>query len=139
MDFKRWLMATAGAFGVIVAADFVIHNVWLGEFYRMHAQWWRAPQDMTAHIGFLVGGQIALAGLLSLVYARGYEAGKGTVAQGFRFGVLIALLLALPKSLMLYSIYPYPAALILNWFLGGLVEITLTGLMIGYLYKPAKS
>jgi len=138
MDFKRWLMATLGACGVIVASEYVIHNVWLGEFYRMHAQWWRSGPEMAARMGFLVGGQIALAGLLTLVYARGYEAGKGTVAQGFRFGVLAGLLLFLPKSLMLYCIYPYPASLILNWLLGGFVEITLAGLMIGYLYKPAK-
>ena len=138
MDFKRWLMATLGACGVIAVSEYLIHNVWLGEFYRMHAQWWRSSPEMAARMGFLVGGQIALAGLLTLVYARGYEAGKGTVAQGFRFGVLMALLLFLPTCLVQYCIYPYPLSLILNWLLGGFVEITLAGLMIGYLYKPAK-
>ena len=137
MDTKRWLMATVGAFGVIVVADFLIHNVWLGETYRQTAQWWLPAQEMQARMGFMVGAQIALAGLLALVYAKGYEPGKGTATQGFRFGVLMGLLLGLPQMLMQHFLYPYPLSLLLNWLLGGLVEVAVAGIIIGYLYKPA--
>ena len=83
--------------------------------------------------------QLVLAALLAVVYAKGYEPGKGGAGQGFRFGVLIGLLLMLPCSLMNAVIYPYPVSLILNWLIGGLTEVTLAGTVIGALYKPGHS
>ena len=138
MNIKQWLLGTLGAFGVIAVSDVVIHQVWLGEFYRMNAQWWRSPDEMTSLKGFMVAGELALAGLLAFVYSKGYEVGKGTVWQGFRFGVLMGLLLFIPKSFMQHFVYPYPMSLILNWLIGGIAQVTLAGLMIGYIYKPTK-
>ena len=138
MNVKQWLLATLGAFGVIAASDFVIHNLWLGEMYRATAQWWRSPDEMALLKGYMIAGELALAGLLTFIYSRGYEPGKGTVSQGFRFGVLMGLLLFLPKTFMQHFVYPYPLALILNWLIGGIAQVTLAGLMIGYIYKPSK-
>lgn len=138
MDLKRWVMAAVGAFGVIVSSEFVIHNVWLGEFYRRHGSWWRPEAEMQSLMGLMFAGQAALAVLLSFIYAKGYEAHKGTVTQGFRFGFLIGLLLTVPNTLMYHVIYPYPVSLLLNWLVGGIAEVVLAGMIIGYLYKPTK-
>ena len=97
-SFKRWVMAMVGAFGVIAASDFVIHNLWLGEFYRRTAQWWRAPEEMQAMLGLMFVSEVLLAGLLAVIYTKGYEAGKAGIGQGFRFGVLMGLLLAVPAG-----------------------------------------
>jgi len=136
MDVKRWLLAAAGAFGVIVLGDTVIHYVWLGEFYRAHAQWWRPAAEMEAMRGLMFVSQALLAALLTFIYMKGYEPGKGSVGQGFRFGVLMGLLLAVPSNLMGLVVYPYPASLVLTWLVGTLMEVTLAGMMIGYIYKP---
>ena len=139
MSVKRALLAAVGAFVVIVAADTVIHNVWLGPFYHAHPTWWRSAADMQSMMGFMFGAQFALAALLALVYAKGYEDHKGGASQGFRFGVLMGLLLAGPKNLMLHAVYPYPVSLLANWFIGGFVETVLAGIVIGLLYRPSKS
>ena len=138
MNFKRWVMASLGAFGVIAITDFVIHQLWLGPFYQMHAQWWRSANEMQTLRGVMVTSEIALAVLLTFIYSKGYEPGKQTLGQGFRFGFLMGLLLFLPSTLMQHFVYPYPITLLFNWFIGGLIQITLAGIMIGYLYKPAK-
>ena len=138
MDFKRWLMATLGAFGVIAVADYVIHSVWLGEFYRMSAQWWRAPAEIQEMRGLMLVSEMLLAVLLTVIYSKGYEANKAGLGQGFRYGVLVGLLLAVPSGLMKAVVYPYPFQLVLNWMLGTFVEVTVVGIMIGYLYKPSK-
>ncbi len=138
MSFKRWVMATLGAFGVLAITDFVIHHVWLGQFYQLHAQWWRPAQEMQALRGVMVASEIALAVLLTFIYSKGYELRKQTLGQGFRFGFLMGLLLFLPSTLMQHFVYPYPMMLLFNWFIGGVIQLTLTGIMIGYLYKPAK-
>ncbi len=136
MNLKRWALATGGVFLVIAVADFVIHEAWLGGFYRANAQWWRSGDAMKAHMGWMFISQFILAVLLSFVYAKGYEVGKGNIGQGLRFGILMGFLLFLPKMLMTHFIYPYPVSLLVGWFIGGLIETTLAGLMIGAIYKP---
>ena len=138
MDLRRVLLAAAGAFAVIVICDVVIHQVWLGDFYRANAGWWRPAEQMQAMRGLMFVSQMLLAVFLTFIYMKGYESGKGNLGQGFRFGVLMGLLLAMPSSLMNAVVYPYPPSLILSWMVGTLVEVTLAGMMIGYIYKPSK-
>ena len=137
MNLKRWVLATLGAFVVIAMADFVIHEVWLGEFYRMHAEWWRPADEMKARMGCMFTSHFLLAALLTVVYSKGYELGKGGLGQGLRFGLLMGLLLFLPKTFMMHFVYPYPVSLLVSWLIGEVIEVTLAGLMIGALYKPA--
>ena len=136
MDLKRWLLATAGAFAVILLGDMAIHHVWLGDVYRANAQWWRPAADMEAMRGLMFVSQAFLAALLTFIYMKGYQPAKGSLGQGFRFGVLMGLLLAVPSSLMHLVVYPYPVTLVLSWLVGTLAEVTLAGIMIGYIYKP---
>ena len=136
MSWKRRLLATLGAFVAIFAMEFVIHHVWLSDFYKAHAEWWRPEAEMKSMLHLMWLAQIVLAALLTTVYAKGYEVGKGSLAQGARFGFLIGLLLMLPSSLVDYVVYPYPVSLVASWFVGGVAEITLAGVVIGALYRP---
>ncbi len=138
MDLKKWLTATVGAFVVIFASGFFIHHVWLGEFYHAHAQWWRPESEMQGMMHLMLLGQLFLAGLLALVYTKGYEKKKNGIEQGVRFGLLMGALLLAPNTLVYYCIYPYPASLLLSWLIGGMVEMILVGAVIGVLYKPEK-
>jgi hypothetical protein len=138
MKVRKWLISALGAFIVIFVSDMLIHGVWLNEFYRVHSAWWLPVGQMQARIGFMVAGEMALALLMVLIYRQGHEAGKDNLFQGLRFGFLIGLLINLPSSLMLYDIYPYPASLLVAWFVGGVAELTFAGGVIGLLYKPAK-
>ena len=136
MNLKRWALATVAAFAAIFATDSLIHHVWLGDFYRANAQWWRPEAQMKSLSPLMFLSQLSLAALLTVVYAKGYERSKGGLVQGFRFGVLMGLLLLLPHSLMTYCVYPYPMSLILTWFGGGLIELALAGTVIGTFYQP---
>src|SRR3989338_3992005 len=129
MDLRLFLLAAAGAFAIIVICDLAIHQVWLGDFYRASAHWWRPAEQMQALRGLMFASQALLAALLTFVYMKGYEPGKGSLGQGFRFGVLMGLLLAIPSSLMNAVVYPYPVSLILSWMIGTLIEVTLAGIM----------
>jgi hypothetical protein len=138
MDLKKWAVAAVGAFAVFFVSGYLIHHVWLGGFYAATAAWWRPADQMQAMFPLMIVGQAVLAALLTLVYVKGYQPGKGGASQGFRFGMLMGLLLMLPSSLIHHVVYPYPASLIMNWFIGGLVETMLAGTVIGALYRPGK-
>ena len=132
---KRWVVPAVVAFIAIFAADFLIHGVWLSGFYHEHAQWWRPESQMKALMPFMTLAQLILALLLTAVYGKGYESGKGGLGQGVRFGFLMGLLLFAPATLMQYCIYPYPGSLLASWLVGGVAEATLAGAAIGALYK----
>ena len=138
MSLRQRFVPVIGSFVVIWVADFVIHHVWLGGFYKAHAAWWRPEAEMTSMLPLMVLAQFLLAWLMTVVYEKGYEAGKPGLAQGVRFGLLIGLLLAGPANLLHLVVYPYPASLIASWLIGGLIQITLAGLVIGALYQPEK-
>lgn len=138
MDLKRWLLAALGAFGAIAITDYVIHHIWLGEFYQLTAHWWRSYQSMSQLGGMMILSQLSLGVLLAVVYHKGYRPGEDTVGQGFRFGVLLGLLLHFPSNLMAFVVYPYPIELIFGWFMAGMCQAVIVGMVIGYLYKPAK-
>ena len=138
MSLKRWALATVGALIVITAVDFIIHEVWLGAFYRAHPTWWRPAVEMKSLMCSMFAGHFLLAALLTVVYGKGYETGKGGIGQGVRFGLLMGALLFLPKTFMMHFVYPYPVSLLVSWLIGGLLEVTLAGAVIGLLYKPAK-
>ena len=138
MDVKRWFKAAIGAFVVIFAADYVVHQIWLGDFYHAHAGWWRPEGEMQSMRPFMLLAQLSFAALLALIYTRGYERKKEGMSQGLRFGILMALFVAIPQSLMTHVIYPYPEPLIWSWFMGCLLKTVLAGVTIGAIYKPAK-
>jgi len=138
MDLKRFFLSSVGALALLIVGDVVIHQVWLGDFYRTHAQWWRPAEQMQSLRGLMFVSEAFLAVLLSFIYMKGHEAGKGSLGQGFRFGVLMGLLLALPSNLVNAVVYPYPPSLILSWVAGTFVEIAAVGVMIGYIYRPSK-
>ena len=138
MRLRRYLLAWVAAFAVLVVGDALIHEMWLGSFYRATASWWRPADQMHSLMHLMFLSQLSLAMLLTFIYARGYEAGKGALWQGFRFGVLMGLLLAVPANLMKLFAYPYPPELIIRWIFGTLVEVTIAGMVIGLLYKPEK-
>ena len=138
MRLRQWLLAWVGAFATVVIGDVLIHQVWLGPTYQATASWWRSAEDMRALMGLMVLSQLSLAVLLTFIYAKGYEVGKGTLWQGFRFGVLMGLLLAVPSNVMKAFVYPYPPSLLMSWIIGTLLEVTVAGMVIGLVYKPAK-
>ena len=139
MRLRQYLLAWISAFAVLIVGGTLIHHIWLGPFYQATAAWWRPADQMRSltHLMFL--SQLSLAMLLTFIYAKGYEPRNGTLWQGFRFGVLMGVLLAVPQNLMNAFVYPYPPMLIISWILGTLVEVTVAGMVIGLLYKPEKT
>ena len=139
MRLRQYLLAWISAFAVIVVGDTLIHRIWLGPFYHATAAWWRPAEEMHSVVHLLLLSQLTLAIALTFIYAKGYEPRNGTLWQGFRFGVLMGVLLAVPQNLMNAFVYPYPPTLIINWMLGTLLEVTVAGMVIGLLYKPEKT
>ena len=139
MRLRQYLLAWVGAFAVIVVGDTLIHQIWLGPFYQATAAWWRPADQMQSLVHVMRLSQVSLAILLTFIYAKGYEPRNGTLWQGFRYGVLMGLILAVPSNLMCAFSHAYPPRLIISWILGMLLEVVVAGMVIGLLYKPDRT
>ena len=71
-----------------------------------------------------------------MVYASAFAGGG--VAAGIRLGIMLEIL-AIGARMMMYAVQPLPAKLIVYWSVGGLIEMIVTGAIVGAIYKPTAS
>jgi hypothetical protein len=72
----------------------------------------------------------------SWIYAKGYEGGSG-VSEGLKFGVALALLMAVYIASTSYGTLRIGKKMALTYLAGQSGEFLLVGLAIGLVYKPA--
>ena len=134
MNTKRLLLTALAVFVFIFAYEWVFHGILLKDTYGMTPSLWRPESEMTQHFHWLVLGQVVIAVVFTVLFAQGFAAGG--VAAGIKLGIIVGLL-RLGLGLIDYAVQPLPAKLIVFWFLGGLLEATVTGVIAGAIYKPA--
>ncbi len=89
---------------------------------------------MQGYFHWLVIGQLWFAVLFCFLFVKCYE-DKG-FGEGIRYGLLIGLL-CIGANLIFYPVQPLPAKLVVNWSIGGLIEMIIAGVIVAILYRPA--
>ena len=123
---------------LIVAYIFLecfVHGYLLKDMYQATAALWRPEMEMQQMMWMMMVAQGIFAFMFAVIYACGYVSNKPRIGQGFRFGLLIALLVAPAMSLSWYVILPIPQILAIYWFVAGFVEMIILGLIAGVTYK----
>ncbi len=77
-----------------------------------------------------------LAFLFTFIFIKGYE-NKG-IAEGARYGLIIGLFANIPYAFYSYAMYPLPFSLWMQWFVYGMIEFIICGLIAAAVYKPVK-
>ena len=70
-------------------------------------------------------------------FVKGYE-GKG-IMEGLRFGFYIGLFWSLVSAYQSYAFVPMPYSLALKWFIFGMIESLILGVVAALVYKPASA
>ena len=98
MDLRKLILATLLSMAAMVALSALWHGWVLHDFYLSHA-----PLRREVLLLRLMGlGYFILALMMTVIYPKGYEGGVPWV-EGLRFGTLMGVLFALPRSLVLYG------------------------------------
>ena len=80
---------------------------------------------------------VLAAGIITVfVWGYGRHARSGSLREGLGYGLFFALVAGLLVDLNQYVLFPIPAAVAAQWFLGGLVEFSLYGIIVTRLYPP---
>jgi hypothetical protein len=134
MNVKRFVFASLAVFVVGMILDFIIHMVILKEVYEALASIWRA--DMNSLMWIMYAFTLIFAFLFVYIFTKGYE-GKG-IMEGVRYGLLIGLLMLLTGVFGQYVTYPLPFNLVIQWFIFGMIEFIILGIVAALIYKPAE-
>ena len=133
---KRCAMTAIAVFVTMAVLEFLIHGVLLKEAYLATASVWRPMEEMHGMMWLMWVIYLVNALVLPYIYVKGYEAGKSPIGQGLRFGLAIGVLLSTGMSLGTYFMIPVPVSLAATWFVAGMIEYAVVGVVIGGLYKP---
>jgi ABC-type multidrug transport system permease subunit len=114
--------------------DFIFHMGLMGPVYEEIQDVTRSDAEMmrVMPIGYIF--TLLWAFLFCYIFIRGRE-GKGLI-EGVRFGILMALFYSLITSIWQWTVYPIPFKLVIYWFLIGLVQMVILGILVSVIYKP---
>lgn len=135
MNTKRLMIAMIVVFVALVVLELLFHGVILASIYKEQPpELWRSEAEMNKYMWLLYPGYAVLAVLFCYIYTKGYE-GKDGIGEGLRYGLIIGLLMQVPRAFGTYATMPYPGNLVVYWLIGGLIESLILGLLVGAIYK----
>jgi hypothetical protein len=77
---------------------------------------------------------VILAGAFTWIYSRGIEA-KPWLAQGLRFGIVVALLTIVPTYLIYYVVQPMPMLTVVKQIVFDGVLLIILGIVVAWMYR----
>jgi hypothetical protein len=134
MNPKRLIIAIIVVFAGVFATDFLIHGFWLQSAYKQTAELWRTDAEMQAHMSWLLTAQFLFSAIFVLLYAKGFAA-AACPGCALAYGTMMGLFFQ-ANTLVAYAVQPLPAAIAVKWFVSGVLQGTLMGLLAYLVYKP---
>jgi hypothetical protein len=134
MNKKNFIFTSLIVFVVFIAINAIIHWVILAGTYQIVSFLWRS--DMMSLVWITYVTALIFSFLFVYIFSRGYE-GRG-ISEGIRFGLLIGLLMNVVGMFNQYAVLPIPFKLTLQWFVYGVIQIMICGIVASALYKPSK-
>ena len=90
---------------------------------------------MQSHFHWMLLAQLLCAATFVIIWAKGF-AGRD-IATGIIFGLLMGMSQQV-WAIMNYVVMPLPGAIAAKWFIAGLVQAVLLGIVTALIYKPAQ-
>lgn len=131
---KRFIIAFVAAFIFTFFWGWLLNGMLLKDVYAQTPSLWRSQSEMMSLFHWIIIGQALVILAFVMIYASGF-AGGGVVA-GILLGVMLEIA-AIGMRLAMYAVQPFPGKLILYGSTAGLIEMMVTGAIVGAIYKPA--
>src|SRR5262245_48728703 len=88
--------------------------------------------EMLSFFHWILIGQALIVFAFVMLYVAGFSGG-GVVA-GIRLGILLEIA-AIGMRMGVYAVQPFPGKLLVYASIGGLIEMIITGAIVGAIYK----
>lgn len=130
MNVKRFVIASLFVFVAIEAIDVIIHMLIMSKQYQAIMSVWRPNMQNVMWIMHITA--LIMSFLFVYIFIKGYE-GKGII-EGIRYGLIIGLFMNI-GAFNQYMIYPIPFVMALQWFIFGMIEFIILGIIASLIYK----
>ena len=139
MDYKRLALTAVVAWVVDSVYGLAVFVGLLGNEMGRYPALFRPQAEMNSFLPLIFAGSLVAMFVLVYIYAKGYEGGSG-LTEGFRFGLLIAILFTGFMSIGLYGTFSIDGRLALMLSVATFVEMLVDGTVIGLVYRgtPAR-
>jgi len=134
MRYKRFLLTCAMLFVIALAWNAVLHFVLFAKINAIVRPLYRPNLEDKIWLSLLL-----TAGVVTL-FVIGHQrfTRSSSIREGAKYGLFFAAIAGLLVDLNQYVLYPIPGPVALLWFLGGLIEFTLYGVLTSKLLsKPS--
>jgi hypothetical protein len=131
---KRFIIAFIAAFIFIFLWGWFYNGVLLKDVFAEVQSLFRSREEIMSLFHWIIIGQAGLALSFVMIYATGFAGGG--IAAGVRLGIMLEIL-AISARCAIYATQPFPAKFLVLVSVGGFIEMIVTGLIVGAIYKPA--
>jgi hypothetical protein len=127
---KKVLLGCAAVFITVQILDFLFHGVLLASTYASLTSLWRPDMESKMWIMYVV----SLVGsfFFSFIFSKGYES-KG-IGEGLRYGFYIGVWMSMGFAYGTYAMIAIPYSLALQWFIFGVIEYMIAGVVIALVF-----
>jgi len=133
MNWKKFFIAFIAAFIFIFLWGWFYNGVLLKDVFAEAQSLFRPRQEVISLFHWIIIGQAGLALSFVLIYASGFAA-RG-IAGGVYLGIMLEIL-AISARCAIYAAQPFPAKVLVLISIGGFIEMIVTGVIVGTIYKP---
>jgi hypothetical protein len=136
MNYGRLVGAAAAATVVDAIYGYLVYGVLLASEFGRYPDIYRPPEFAATYLPPMFLGIFAAMLAAVAIYAKGYEGGSG-IAEGVRFGALLAFFVAVLFASVNYGTLNIGRKLTLGYLVAGFFEWLIVGIVIGLVYKPS--
>lgn len=130
----RWVWGTIAVFATFMLTDWIWHGQILQGWYESTSELWRSKEDSWNHIWWYIAGLALFSIIFSKIFTLNWE-NKGW-QEGWRYGLWVALIFS-TAQIMWYAWQPIPLEMMWTWIVGFLIQFSLGGIVLAWLYKPS--
>lgn len=135
MNVKKLIIAFVVVFIVLELTNLLVHNVILSSTYAKEeiSKVFRPESEIQAKMWIGLVVDIIWSFFFVFIFVKGYE-NKGWL-EGLRYGIYIGLFISLPAAYYQFMVYPLPYYLTFQWFIYGLIQYVILGIITALIYK----
>lgn len=139
INLKITIMAKKSAMAIVLIfiswmfVDLMPHGILLGNVYKSTPEIWRPAYQMNIPLIYIVTFFL----ILCIVLIYNLLINPKSLRSGFRYGVLLGLIMGTASGFGPYLHMPIPLVLAIGWLFGGWIKAIVAGLIVGSIIKPS--
>lgn len=135
-NWTKYLIAVIAVYVVYEILDFLIHGVMLMDKYESLGETGLFGEDMDSNMWVIYITAFVFSIFFVYLFHYFVSAYKTGWMAGLYYGLVVGFLMLVSGVFNQYVVYGAPMDLIWQWFIFGVIQIAIAGVVAGLIYKP---